>query len=250
MERTAVRGRLNWLVAEVVDLIDETGTVKSIVLDCPDWPLHLPGQHVDIRLTAEDGYQAQRSYSIANPPAGEKVVVTVELVDDGEVSPYLIGELAVGDQIELRGPIGGYFVWTPEHGGPVQLVAGGSGLVPLMAMIRALAESDRQVPVRLLTSARSRETLIYGDELRRLQSSLDNLEVAYTLTRAQPADWQGYSRRVDQQMLAETSWPATERPLGFVCGPTGFVETVAANLVALGHDAARIKTERFGPSGG
>jgi len=250
MERTAVRGRLNWIVAEVVELIDETETVKSIVFDCPEWRGHLPGQHVDIRLTAEDGYQAQRSYSIANPPTGEKVVVTVELVDDGEVSPYLIGELAVGDQIELRGPIGGYFVWTSEHGGPLLLVAGGSGVVPLMAMIRAWAESDRQVPVRLLTSARSWETLIYRDELRRLDSSLDNLEVAHTLTRAQPADWQGYSRRVDQQMLAETSWPATERPLGFVCGPTGFVETVAASLVALGHAAARINTERFGPSGG
>ncbi|MGI8517145.1 MAG: ferredoxin reductase [Acidimicrobiia bacterium] len=250
MERTAVRGRLNWIVAEVVELIDETETVKSIVFDCPDWRGHLPGQHVDIRLTAEDGYQAQRSYSIASPPTGEKIVVTVELVEDGEVSPYLIGELAVGDQIELRGPIGGYFVWTPEHGGPLLLVAGGSGVVPLMAMIRAWADSDRQVPVRLLTSARSWETLIYRDELRRLESSLDNLEFAYTLTRAQPADWKGYSRRVDQQMLAESSWPAAKRPLGLVCGPTGFVETVAANLVELGHDAARIKTERFGPSGG
>lgn len=249
MERTAVRGRLNWLAAEVVELIDETETVRSIVLDCPGWPGHRPGQHVDIRLTAENGYQAQRSYSIANSERGQQVVITVELVDDGEVSPYLVGELVAGDQIELRGPIGGYFVWTPDLGGPLQLIAGGSGLVPLMAMVR-LASSDRQVPVRLLVSARSWDSLIYREELVRLAGEMPMLHIDYALTRTQPSNWQGYSRRVDKAMLEESAWPAADRPKTYVCGPTGFVETVAMQLLALGHDPKQVKTERFGPSGG
>ena len=250
MERTAVRGRLNWLAATVVEMIEETETVRSIVLDCPGWPGHLPGQHVDIRLTAEDGYQAQRSYSIASPAAGERVVITVELVEDGEVSPYLLSGLVVGDQLELRGPIGGYFVWTPAYGGPLQLIAGGSGLVPLMAMIRSLVGGERAVPVRLLASARSWDSIIYREELLRLAGELTSLRVDYALTRTQPPGWQGYNRRVDRLMLEESAWPAVEQPIAFVCGPTGFVETVASHLVALGHDAKRIKTERFGPSGG
>ncbi len=249
MERTAVRGRLNWLAAEVVELFEETDTVRSIVLDCPGWPGHLPGQHVDIRLTAEDGYQAQRSYSIASAADGERIMITVELVEDGEVSPYLTGELVRGDQIELRGPIGGYFVWTPEIGGPLQLIAGGSGLVPLMAMVRSLAGSDRQVPVRLLASARSWDSLIYREELVRLAGEMHVLHIDYALTRIQPSNWQGYSRRVDKAMLEESAWPAADRPKTYVCGPTGFVETVATQLLALGHDPKQVKTERFGPSG-
>lgn len=250
MERAAVRGRLTWLTAEVVDLIPETPRVKSIILEVPGWTGHLPGQHVDIRLTAEDGYQAQRSYSIAAPAQGELVTITVELVDDGEVSPYLVEELRPGDRFELRGPIGGYFVWEPDHGGPLQLVAGGSGLVPLMAMTRALVAAGEAVPARLLVSARSWGDLIYRDELERLARSQPGLEVAYTLTRTQPPGWNGYTRRVDKEMLSASAWPAVERPHVFICGPTGFVETAASNLIQLGHLPQSIKTERFGPTGG
>jgi ferredoxin-NADP reductase len=250
MERAAVRGRLNWLRAQAIELISETPNVKSIVFDVPGWTGHLPGQHVDIRLTADDGYQAQRSYSIATPAGDERVTITVELVEDGEVSPYLIEELRIGDQLELRGPIGGYFVWEPERGGPLQLVAGGSGLVPLMAMIRALPNADQTIPVRLLVSARSWEDLIYREDLAKLASGLPMLRVDYTLTRAQPPAWSGYSRRVDMAMLTESTFPPDQKPHVFVCGPTGFVEAVASTLLDLGHQPERIKTERFGPTGG
>ena len=250
MERTALRGRLTWIVAEVADLIEETAETKSVVLRCPDWPGHEPGQHIDVRLTAEDGYQAQRSYSIATPPDGDRVTITVELIQNGEVSPYLVDELAVGDQIEVRGPIGGYFVWKPQVGGPLQLIAGGSGIVPLMAMARSLSRSDVRVPTRLLVSARSFETLIYQKELERLDAQLEALEVTITLTRTQPGDWTGYSRRIDREMLADRAFPSADDPLVFVCGPTGMVETVAAHLLDLGHSPKRIKTERFGPTGG
>ena len=250
MERAALLGRLNWRTAEVSELIEENPTTKTIVLSCSDWPGHLPGQHVDVRLTASDGYQAQRSYSIANPEAGEQVSITVEKIESGEVSPYLTQELATGDQLEIRGPIGGYFVWTPDRGGPLQLIAGGSGLVPLMAMVRAKAHSGSDVPVRLLTSARSLEATIYRAELSRLPTQVENLQVSQTLTRAQPPGWPGYSRRVDQRMLEETAWPAADKPQVFVCGPTGFVEAVAQSLVEMGHEPHMVKTERFGPSGG
>lgn len=250
MARAAVRGRLTWLLAKVVAVVEETSRVRSIELQCPGWMGHVPGQHVDIRLTAEDGYQAQRSYSIATPVDGERVSITVELVDDGEVSPYLVNELRIGDQFELRGPIGGYFVWEPEDGGPLQLVAGGSGLVPLMAMTRSMLGAWDAIPARLLISARGWDDLIYREELEQLAKALPGLEVDYTLTRSQPPGWNGYDRRVDQEMLAESAWPAADEPHVYICGPTGFVETAASILTELDHQPQRIKTERFGPTGG
>jgi len=211
---------------------------------------HRAGQHVDVRLTAEDGYQAERSYSIASPPEEEpRVTLTVERLDDGEVSPYLTDELRVGDKLELRGPVGGYFVWEASMGGPLLLVAGGSGIVPLMAMLRHRAAVGSPVATRLLYSSRSYDDVIYRDELDRLVKSSTMLEITHTLTRAQPPGWTGYHRRIDTQMLREVAWPPDQHPLAFICGPTPFVETAATSLVALGHDPARIKTERFGPTG-
>lgn len=250
MARAALQRRLTWLVAEAVDLIDETSRVRTIIFDVPGWEGHVPGQHVDLRLTAEDGYQAQRSYSIAAPEEGERVAITVELVDDGEVSPFLIEELRVGDHIELRGPIGGYFVWKPGNREHVQLVGGGSGIVPLMAMMRARVATPGSDRIRLLYSARSRDDIIYREELDSLAVGDNGIEVVYTLTRSQPNEWEGLTRRVDKAMLEAVGWPPNAEPVWFVCGPTGFVETVATALVGLGHPADRIKTERFGPTGG
>ena len=250
MAGAALHGRLTWLTAEVVAIVQETRHVHSVELRVPGWKGHLPGQHVDIRLTAEDGYQAQRSYSIAAPENGESLILTVELVEGGEVSPFLIEDLRVGDRFELRGPIGGYFVWEPAVGGPLQLIAGGSGLVPLMCMTRALAIADPAIPARLLISARSLEEVIYRAELEPLAEQLPGLQMQYTLTRMQPPGWRGYSRRVDLDLLSEAVWPAGEGPLIFVCGPTGFVETVASAMIELGHRAEGVKTERFGPTGG
>jgi ferredoxin-NADP reductase len=229
----------------VVELLDETPRVRSIVLDPPDWHGHVAGQHVDIRLTAEDGYQAQRSYSIASAPEDVHLVLTVERLDDGEVSPYLVDELRPGDELELRGPIGGYFVWEASTGGPLLLVAGGSGVVPFRAMLRHRAAAGSSVPARLLYSARSLDEVIYRDELERLGA-----DVRLTLTREQPEGWTGFRRRIDADLLAEVAWPPEERPLVYICGPTAFVEVAASALVALGHDAGRIRTERFGPTGG
>jgi ferredoxin-NADP reductase len=247
---TAIPGRLNWLAAEVIAVVEETRQVHSLVLRVPGWKGHLPGQHVDLRLTAEDGYQAQRSYSIATPAEGEIITLTIEMVEGGEVSPYLVEDLRVGDRFELRGPIGGYFVWEPASGGPLQLVAGGSGVVPLMAMTRSLATSEFSIPARLLLSNRSWDDIIYRDELERLSNEVRALEVTYTLTRIQPPGWTGFARRVDPAMLSEVAWAPGERPLVFVCGPTGFVEAVASALLDLGHAPERVKTERFGPTGG
>jgi ferredoxin-NADP reductase len=241
---------LNWLVGRVVSRVDETAQVRSLVLDVPGWSGHQPGQHVDIRLTGEDGYQAERSYSIATPADGGHVTITVERIDDGEVSPYLVDVLEVGDRLELRGPIGGWFVWRPELGGPLLLAAGGSGLVPLMAMVRARIGGGTHVPVRLLVSSRSADDVIYGSELESIATEHPGIEVIQTLTRAQPPGWSGYRRRVDRQMLAEVAWPAADKPRCYVCGPTGFVEAVASALVDLGHDSQNIRTERFGPTGG
>jgi ferredoxin-NADP reductase len=250
MARAAVRGRLTWTLAEVVDLIDETPRVRSIVLDVPEWIGHRAGQHVDVRLTAEDGYQAQRSYSIASAPEDQRLALTVEGLPDGEVSSYLVGELRTGDMLELRGPVGGYFVWEADMGGPLLLIAGGSGIVPLMSMLRHRNASGAEVGAKLLYSSRSWEDVIYRDELERLASADHRPEVVHTFTRSQPPGWTGYARRVDGQMLAETAWPAASMPSAFVCGPTPFVEAVAAALVLLGYPATSVKTERFGPTGG
>jgi ferredoxin-NADP reductase len=244
VEGTAVLGRLTWLVATVAEVRFETSRVKTLVLDAPGWPGHRAGQHLDVRLTAEDGYQAQRSYSIAASTSG-RVELTVERIDDGEVSPYLTAEAVPGDQVELRGPVGGYFVWNPNPGGAALLVGGGSGLVPLMSMIRQRDADGDDVPTRLLYSARKWEDVIYRDELER---PAPGLAVAYTLTREQPEGWTGYARRVDRELLAEVA--PEEAALTFVCGPTPFVETVAQTLVDLGRDPLRIRTERFGPTGG
>jgi ferredoxin-NADP reductase len=250
MARAAVRGRLSWELGEVVEIIDETPKVRSIVLDVPEWIGHRAGQHVDVRLTAEDGYQAQRSYSIASAPEDQRLALTVEGLPDGEVSSYLVGELRTGDRIELRGPVGGYFVWEADMGGPLLLIAGGSGIVPLMSMLRHRNASGAEVGAKLLYSSRSWEDVIYRDELERLASATHGPEVVHTLTRSQPPGWTGYARRVDGQMLAETAWPTSSMPSAFVCGPTPFVESVAAALVLLGYPTASVKTERFGPTGG
>lgn len=247
-----------WRLGTVTGLIQETPEVRTLRLDIPGWPGHRPGQHVDLRLTAEDGYQAERSYSIATPPEEPGVALTIERLPDGEVSPYLTDEVRVGDRIELRGPIGGYFVWDTTIGGLLLLVAGGSGMVPLMAMLRhralALASADAPVrhalPVRLLYSSRRWDDVIYRDELARLSADDPTLEVTHTLTRGTPPGWNGFRRRIDRMMLAEVAWPPAERPHIFVCGPTPLVESVAEALVELGHDPARVKTERFGPTGG
>ena len=251
MEGTAVPRRLSsgprpWQVATVTAVTRETPSVRTIGLAVPSWPGHRAGQHLDIRLTAEDGYSAERSYSIA-AAADDPVAITVERLDDGEVSPYLTEDLRVGDQLEIRGPVGGYFVWETADGGPLLLVAGGSGIVPLRAILRQREDSGSEVPVKLLYSARTLSELIYRDEL---DGQHDGVEIIYTLTREQPAGWTGYARRVDRALLAETAWPAGKNPLAFVCGPTSFVETVAAGLVALGYEPGRVKTERFGGTGG
>lgn len=250
MERTAVPGRLSWLLGKVIEITVETPKTKSLVLSVPGWTGHRAGQHVDVRLTAEDGYQAERSYSIASAQDGERVQITVERLDDGEVSPYLTGELREGDEVELRGPIGGYFAWDAAQGGPLLLVAGGSGVVPLMAIARQRAASGDSVPLRLLYSSRSFEEIIYERELGRLAAADKTFEVIHTLTRSQPPGWTGYRRRIDDAMLAEVAWPPADRPLAYICGPTRLVESVASTLTMLGHEPARVKTERFGPTGG
>jgi ferredoxin-NADP reductase len=237
---------LIWQLGDVAELVEETPRVKTIELDLPDWPGHKAGQHVDVRLTAEDGYQAQRSYSIASAPEDERLAITVERLDDGEVSPYLAEELMVGDKLELRGPIGGYFAWDAVEGGPLLLVGGGSGVVPLMSILRHRAARSSRIPARLLYSARSLDDVIYRAELDRLGAD-DDLEVLYTLTRSQPPGWTGYARRVDKDMLEEVAFG---EGLAFICGPTRFVEAVADGLLAVGYAPERVKTERFGPTGG
>jgi ferredoxin-NADP reductase len=242
--------RLLWGLAEVVDVLSETPRTKSLVLAVSEWERHKAGQHLDVRLTAEDGYQAQRSYSIASAPEDQRIVLTVERLEDGEVSPYLTDVLMAGDKLELRGPIGGYFAWETADGGPLLLVGGGSGVVPLMAMLRHRAAVKSVVPTRLLYSSRSYEEIIYREELDNLAAPDDSLEVIHTLTRSRPEGWSGYDRRIDAEMLAELAPSPNESPLAFLCGPTPLVEAVAAALVDLGHDPARVKTERFGPTGG
>jgi ferredoxin-NADP reductase len=252
MAGAAIPGRLTWQVATVVGVRNETPRARTLVLDVPQWPGHRAGQHVDVRLVAEDGYQAQRSYSIASAPEDSSIELTVERIENAEVSPYLCDVLRVGDGLEVRGPIGGYFVWDVAQGGPLLLVAGGSGIVPLMAMLRhharALPSTRDGIPVRLLYSARTREDVIYRDELEELGES-PLVRVYFSLTRGAPGDWSGYRRRIDRAMLDEVSWPASETPRVFVCGPTPLVESVSTLLVDLGHDPSRVRTERFGPTG-
>jgi ferredoxin-NADP reductase len=233
----------------VVETIAETPRARTLVLDAPDWAGHRAGQHLDVRLTAEDGYQAARSYSLASAP-GEPPAITVERLDDGEVSPYLVDVAREGDEFEIRGPIGGYFVWEPDHGGPLLLVAGGSGVVPLMAMLRHRAATGGQAPARLFYSSRSLEDVLYREELDELADRGDGLEVFHTLTRSAPPGWTGYDRRIDEELLHEVAWSTEQKPLAFVCGPTAFVEKVADGLVALGYPPPRVKTERFGATGG
>jgi ferredoxin-NADP reductase len=235
-------------VATVRDLIRENAHACTLVLDLPDWPGHRAGQHVDVRLTAEDGYQAERSYSIASPPEDQLLSLTIERIDDGEVSPYLADELRPGDELELRGPIGGPFTWRVRDGGPLLLVAGGSGLVPLMAMLRHRAAAGSDVDARLLVSARALDDLLYRDELMRFSNG-DGLAIRYTLTRGTPDGWAGFSGRVDVDMLTAVGPPPPEQPLIYVCGPTAFVEHTADLLISLGHDPAAIRAERFGPTG-
>jgi ferredoxin-NADP reductase len=242
--------RLTWQVGEVFEIVPDTPRTRSIFLDLPDWEGHRAGQHVDIRLTAEDGYQAERSYSIASAPESRRIELLVERLDDGEVSPYLTEELRAGDGLELRGPIGGWFAWDVNEGGPLLLVAGGSGIAPLMAMVRHRKAAGSDAPVRLLYSSRSYEDVTFREELEALAAEDETLEVVQTLTRSAPEGWQGYDRRIDQAMLKDVAYLPEQRPLAFVCGPTPLVETVATALVGLGHDPARVKTERFGPTGG
>ncbi|MEZ0073290.1 ferredoxin reductase [Planotetraspora sp. GP83] len=252
MARAEIPGRLSgrrlgWQAARLTEVRQETSTARTLVFQLPDWPGHLPGQHIDVRLTAEDGYSTQRSYSLAAPADGDRIELTVQDVPGGEVSPYLTEVLEVGDEVEIRGPVGGWFVWRPTGTAPVLLVAGGSGLVPLMAMIRARREAGSRTPFRLLYSVREPAQRLYAEELRR---PLPGLDVAYLFTRTAPDGWSRPPGRLGVADLNTHGWPAQFEPDCFVCGPTGFVETAADILVALGHDPRRIKTERFGPTGG
>ena len=243
--------RLEWRVASVIGVRHETARARTLVLDVPDWPGHRAGQHVDVRLVAEDGYQAQRSYSIASAPEDPHVALTVERIENAEVSPYLCDVLQVGDGLEVRGPIGGYFVWDIAQRAPVLLVAGGSGVVPLMAMLRHHARADaalrERAPVHLLYSARSWDDLIYRDELVELAKDA-SVRVTFTLTREAPSGWTGFRRRIDKEMLEAVSWPAAQQPRAFVCGPTPLVESVSTLLVQLGYEPSTVRTERFGPT--
>lgn len=249
MERTAIRRRLTWQVATVSDVRRETATARTIVLDVPEWPGHLAGQHLDVRLTAPDGYRASRSYSIASAwSGGDTIELTVEQVPDGEVSPYLVDVLKVGDPLEIRGPVGGWFVWKPEQEGPVQLIGGGSGVVPLRAMLHAHAAAASTTPVRLLYSVRRPTSVIYVADLKELAAS-DDVDVRLVYTREAPA---GEPRvgRIDADLIDQLAFKPEDAPTTYVCGPTPFVETVADLLVEAGHDPARVRTERFGPTGG
>lgn len=254
MARAAVPGRLNraasWRIARLVESREETATAGTLVLEVPDWPGHTPGQHVDVRLTAPDGYRAERSYSIASAADGNRVELTVQRVPDGEVSPYLLDILSVGDPVEIRGPVGGWFVWRSAEPAPVLLVAGGSGIVPLMAMVRARRAAGSRVPFRLIYSARTPRDVYFADELRQRVRDDGGLDVGYVYTRETPDGWPSSAHRIGVADVNSQGWPAELEPTCFVCGPTGFVETVADILVALGHDSRRVKTERFGPTGG
>jgi len=248
MERTALRRRLSWQVATVTDVRRETATARTLVLAVPEWPGHLAGQHLDVRLTAPDGYRASRSYSIGSAWGGDTIELTVEQVPDGEVSPYLVDVVKAGDELEVRGPVGGWFVWKPEQEGPVQLIGGGSGIVPLMAILRTHAAAESTTPVRLIYSVRGPASVIYVDDLKRVAAG-DHVDVRLVYTREAPA---GEPRvgRIDAELIERLAFTPAESPTTYVCGPTPFVETAADLLVAAGYDPARVRTERFGPTGG
>jgi len=241
--------RLPWWIAEVVSTRDETPRARTLALNVEGWPGHLAGQHVDVRLTAADGYQAQRSYSIASAPQSAKLELLVERIPDGEVSPYLTEVVRPGDRFELRGPIGGYFVWAADRGGPLFLIGAGSGIAPLAAMLAYRYEAAAGLPTRLLYSARTEEDIIFRSQLNAWVEKDPALAVTVTLTRTAPSAWRGYQRRIDLEMLREVAFPPTQTPLAYVCGPTSMVEKAADHLVSLGYPPARIFTERFGPSG-
>lgn len=249
MAGTAIPGRLAWRVGTLKERRRETRTAHTLVFDVPDWPGHDAGQHVDVRLRAPDGYTAVRSYSIANASAGARVELTIEELADGEVSPYLAETIAPGNELEMRGPIGGWFVWRPEQSEPVQLIAGGSGIVPLMAMLRTRALHAQRAPFRLLYSVRSPQSVIYGDELRALAQSDASFAFTPVYTRAAPDGWTRAPGRIDAALVAQAAFAPSVRSACYACGPTAFVERASDLLIAAGYDAARIKTERFGPSG-
>jgi ferredoxin-NADP reductase len=236
---------VRWRVAVIAELRDESDTARTLALDVADWPSHLAGQHVDVRLTAPDGYTAVRPYSIASAPGAARVELTVEVDPDGEVSPYLARDVSAGEQLEIRGPLGGWFVWRPTQSEPVQLIAGGSGIVPLMSMLRSRAAADSSAPFRLLYSVRRPEAMLYADDLR-VAGALNGVDIGCIYTRAAPAGWPDPVGRVDAARLAVATWAPAERPTTYICGPTAFVETVADLLLAAGHEASRIRTERFG----
>jgi ferredoxin-NADP reductase len=249
MARAAVSRRLTWRVATVTEVREETPSARTLVLDVPDWPGHLPGQHVDVRLTAPDGYSTQRSYSIASAWGEDgKVELTVQRIEDGEVSSYLTDVLKQGDPLEFRGPVGGWFVWRPDQKEPVLLVGGGSGVVPLMAVVRRHRDAGSQAPLRLLYSVRDPSSILFRDELAGLER--DGVDVRYVFTRHAPQGWPHPPGRLDSDLLAASAFAPELEPTTYVCGPTRFVEYVADLLVAAGHDPRRVRTERFGPSGG
>jgi ferredoxin-NADP reductase len=252
--RTAIPRRLSWLVATVKETKDETATARTLTLDVPGWPGHVAGQHVTVKLTAEDGYSAQRDYSIATAatvgtPDADRLQITVQRLADGEVSPYLTGVAGPGDQFEVRGPIGGWFAWPGDDPRPLLLVAGGSGIVPLMSMIRTHDQVKSQVPVRLIYSARTPADVIYADELsERVRVSPLTVTNVYTRWRDGEPPPGSRTGRIDARVIAEEGFPPAWNPLIFACGPSGFVEAASALLTAAGHPPFTIKTERFGPS--
>lgn len=247
---TGAGQHMHWLPARAAEIRDETTTTQTIVFDAPGWPGHLAGQHLDVRLTAEDGYQAERSYSIASPPDGQRVELTVQRLPDGEVSPYLVGEMRVGDEVELRGPVGGWFAWHPEESVPILLIAGGSGVVPLMAMVRERARMHSTVPFSLLYSVRTAEDVFYADELSRRSREDAGLAVSLLYTRAAPEGTARPAGRIRADDLASGGWAPGSDARAYVCGPTAFVEAVAGLLVDQGYDSSNVRTERFGPTGG
>lgn len=250
MAGTAVLGRVTWRPATIVGLHDETPTARTLTLAVRDWPGHVAGQHVDVRLTAPDGYSAVRSYSVASAPSSDgHIQITVERLPNGEVSPYLTQEVVVGDELELRGPVGGWFVWRSDQTEPVQLVAGGSGIVPLMAMIRSRSSAGSRTLFRLLYSVREPGAVFYRDELRALSEQREPVIVTYAYTRATPRDWPRPAGRIDAELIASGTWPSTVDATSYVCGPTSFVENTTELLIAAGQDREKIRTERFGATG-